>query len=812
MAGPLLVLGLIALCGQTALWCGVHGAQTSRISKYETVIPERRHLKQKRQVEPRDKTIQDHWEDNLSYSINAAERTYLLMLKKNTALLSNQFTLSRYTKDGQLEYSPQQKEIHCYYHGHVEGVEKSMVALSLCHGLRGVIHIGDQGYGIEPMEKSTLGEHLLYKLEDVQKEPTVCGVIHSDDGWQQDTVTSFFQEINSSYTGFNRQHLYRRKRDVLPVTSIVELSIMVDNYRYKIKGSDQAAVKKDVFELVNTVGAMYVPLNIQIVLIELNIWIDVNPFDVMSGTAGDVLGRFSNWRGTATGLKRSDASHLLIGRGSYNGVLGMAYVGTVCSPTIGSSISAFSNGSTPVIQATIVAHEIGHNLGMSHDDGRCGSSYIMYSTDMGAKTFSTCSSQDFQNLILQNKGNCLKNAPKPSDVLTEPVCGNNIVDSGEQCDCGSVQECKNPCCQAATCTLTSGSQCAYGLCCDNCKFRGSGTECRPQADSCDLAEYCNGSHPLCPEDFYVMDGYPCNNSQTYCYEGRCQTLDAQCKALFKEGATRASDTCFQVVNLFGDKYGNCGVSGEIYKKCASTDALCGKLQCTGTIVQPPNSSVSQYNNNNVYTCTAIDFNLGTDVPDPGMVHRGTGCGDGKACVDYACVNSSKLGYDCNVAAKCNDHGVCNNNGNCHCNYGWAPPSCAGSGCGGSIDSGPSPCDNRLRDAMLIVFLLVVPVLILVIIFFKRNAIKGMIRRRKQRYRENNNSTTVQTRPPKPNQNQQRNEDGNSNIMVDDVFTISRFTSPRPPVTPAVPPRPPPPQLDFLHKPPVPPRPQGFQNV
>ncbi|XP_069095250.1 disintegrin and metalloproteinase domain-containing protein 9-like [Pleurodeles waltl] len=811
MADPLLVLGLFTLCGQASLWFGAHGAQTSRISKYETVIPERRHLKQKRHVELHDKTIEDHWEDNLSYSIKASEQSYLLMLKKNTALLSNQFTLSRYTKDGQLETSPPQKETHCYYHGRVEGMEKSMVALSTCHGLRGVIHIGDQGYGIEPMEKSTLGEHLLYKLEDVQKEPSVCGVMNSDGEWQQETVDNFFHKINSSYSDFNRLDHSRRKRAVLPVTSTVELSMMVDNYRYKILGSNETAVKKDVFELVNTVSAMFLPLNIQIVLIELNIWMDVNPFDVMSGTAGDVLGRFSYWRGIGTGLKRSDASHLLIGRGAYSGVLGMAFVGTVCSPTTGSSISAYSDGSTPVSQATVVAHELGHNLGMSHDDGRCGNSYIMNSADTGATSFSTCSSDDFEKLILQNKGICLKNAPKPNDILTEPVCGNNIVDPGEQCDCGSVQECKNPCCQAATCTLTSGSQCAHGLCCENCKFKGAGTECRPQIDSCDLTEYCNGSHALCPDDFYVMDGYPCHNSQTYCSEGRCQNLDAQCQALFGQGATRGPDICFQVVNMNGDSHGNCGMSGANYKKCALNDTLCGKLQCTGTIVKPQYAYVAEYDTA-MFKCTMIDFKLGTDVPDPGLVHRGTGCGDGKACVDNACVNSSKLGYNCDVKSKCNDRGVCNNKGNCHCNYGWAPPSCAASGCGGSFDSGPAPCDNRLRDAMLILFLLVVPVLIVVIIFFKRNAFKAMIRRRKQRYRDNNNSTTVETGRPKPNQNQQRNKDDNSNIKVTDVFTISRFPSPRPPVTPAVPTRPPPPQMDFLNRPPIPPRPQGFQNI
>lgn len=32
---------------------------------------------------------------------------------------------------------------------------------------------------------------------------------------------------------------------------------------------------------------------------------------------------------------------------------------------------------------------------------------------------------------------------------------------------------------------------------------------------------------------------------------------------------------------------------------------------------------------------------------------------------------------------------CNDQGHCHCNNGWAPPNCATSGRGGSIDSGPA---------------------------------------------------------------------------------------------------------------------------
>lgn len=63
----------------------------------------------------------------------------------------------------------------------------------------------------------------------------------------------------------------------------------------------------------------------------------------------------------------------------------------------------------------------------------------------------------------------------------------------------------------------------------------AGWPCRKSADSCDLPEYCNGKSSFCPNDFYMMDGLSCQNNAAYCYEGRCQTYDYQCRHLFAPG-------------------------------------------------------------------------------------------------------------------------------------------------------------------------------------------------------------------------------------------------------------------------------------
>lgn len=63
----------------------------------------------------------------------------------------------------------------------------------------------------------------------------------------------------------------------------------------------------------------------------------------------------------------------------------------------------------------------------------------------------------------------------------------------------------------------------------------AGTPCRGSADACDLPEFCNGTGAFCPDDFYIMDGQSCQDEAAYCYEGRCQTYNSQCRTLFAPG-------------------------------------------------------------------------------------------------------------------------------------------------------------------------------------------------------------------------------------------------------------------------------------
>ncbi|XP_037319459.2 disintegrin and metalloproteinase domain-containing protein 9 [Pungitius pungitius] len=766
MVGKLTVFAFVLLsCFPCIDNKDIFNGLTLKVSKYSVVNPQLVD-RLKRSINRTTQSKENYGEETISYSVNINNRKHLLHLKKNRDFLHPNFVQYSSDANGNHNTSYPKPHVHCYYHGEVEGYEDSVVALSTCSGLRGVILVGNEIYGLEPVPQSTNNEHLLYLLKDIISGPATCGVVNE---------AASTQSHEPFEPGTSLTSLLRRKRN-LPETRYVELVLVADNLRYKVKNGNETAVREELVQIANLLDGYYKQLNIRVVLVGLQIFKDSNPFNV-NGSAREVLGEFVQWRKNVLLPKiRHDDAQLIIGRpNAYDGgIIGMAFVGTVCHVGTAGGINVFSANNL-VSASTVVAHEMGHNLGMNHDRSGCtcngNSGCIMGAVNGGVPAFSSCSAQDFENLIVRGGGTCLKNQPSPSNVVGVAECGNGRLEEGEQCDCGKPAECNNKCCDAATCQFTSGSACAQGGCCSNCQFKVAGTPCRESANACDIPEYCNGTAGFCPNDFYVMNGLPCQDPQAaaYCYEGRCQTYDFQCKHLFApDPATKAADICFKTTNLMGDRFGNCGMDNKgVLIKCTSANSMCGKLQCTNVDVNnPPPGAVVSIKIIDGAKCVNADFNLGPDVLDPGYANSGSPCEKGKTCINFECVNASALlaNLNCDARTTCNGKGVCNDRGNCHCENGWAPPSCDRAGRGGSIDSGPAQIDYSLRDGLLIFFLLVVPVLVLLILvllyFFRRDTLDPCLKGRhlKSRNVANRNvngksngivQTSVTTQPPFP---------------------------------------------------------------
>lgn len=95
-------------------------------------------------------------------------------------LLGKDFVQYTFGKAGKMKSSRPKIQVQCYYHGIVEGITNSKVLLSTCVGIRGIISILEKSYIIEPLNGSSTFEHLIYRMEDLEVEASVCGVPHHD--------------------------------------------------------------------------------------------------------------------------------------------------------------------------------------------------------------------------------------------------------------------------------------------------------------------------------------------------------------------------------------------------------------------------------------------------------------------------------------------------------------------------------------------------------------------------------------------------------------------------------------------------------
>ncbi|XP_061097096.1 disintegrin and metalloproteinase domain-containing protein 15 isoform X2 [Conger conger] len=675
------------------------------------------------------KALQNGHPDKLMCELQVGGTLYLLDLEKNHDLMPKPPNVFYYLPNGTGVSLEDRLLVHCYYHGSVRGYPESRVALSTCSGLRGVIVINAMvGFELLPEEKAKAkgwkksggeeeeeGMHLLYPSHRLESRTGGCGVSHT----QVPPLSAV-------------PHVHRSKRDILSETKYIELVLVVDHKEYINYQKNNKTIIYRMLDVANQVDWFYRPLNVRVALVGLEIWSDQDKIQVDKNPT-ETLNRFLEWR-TSKLLSRlrHDNAQLIMGDSFDGTTVGMASQSSMCSKDRSGGVNVDHLVSVLGVAST-VAHELGHNLGMSHDtaarrcqcqnEPRLGGCIMEASTGfMPGQLFSSCSARDLSLSLLHGGGMCLFNVPQPEKLLGGPRCGNLYVEKGEECDCGLVDECNDPCCNASTCRLVPGAQCSSdGICCNNCKLRPAGWVCRDPLGECDLPEHCTGASPYCPANVFLQNGASCQEGESYCYSGICASLDSQCQMLWGPNSTKGPDVCFSSVNKQGSKNGNCGQTPNgTYIPCSAADVLCGKIQCQGGSERPLLGSSAQILTTKVrvnYTdlvCRGTYLDLGDDVSDPAMVSQGAACGAGKACVSQRCQDVSVFGVE-DCQRKCSGHGVCNSNKNCHCDAGWAPPDCMYSGHGGSVDSGPArdPKESDpVRVALLVTFLFVLPAVLL----------------------------------------------------------------------------------------------------
>ncbi|KAK6329086.1 hypothetical protein J4Q44_G00010640 [Coregonus suidteri] len=645
-----------------------------------------------------------------SFLVEAFGKSFILDLELNHNLLSSDYVERHFDDKGRP--SQNMGGEHCYYHGWLRGVPGSWVALSTCHGLRGMFSDGNFSYGIEPVLNTSdeeQNDHVVYRMPDLDLLLSLqcpgCSLNSSDTegnsendtdpAGDDDGILSEPEEPIFIEEGLRRtkRQVRRGQRTVQTETKYIELMVVNDHDLFVQLRRSSSQTRNFAKAVVNMADAIYKEqLNTRIVLVAMETWSSQNMVSV-----GDdpllTLRDFMKYRKESI-KEHSDATHLFSGRTFQSSRSGTAYIGGICSLTRGGGVNEYGNVGP---MAITLCQSLGQNIGMMWNkehptagDCRCPDPWLgCIMEDTGyylPRKFSRCSVDEYLRFLQQGGGSCLFN--KPSNLLDSPECGNGFVEVGEECDCGSHVDCARSggaCCKK--CTLTHNAMCSNGLCCGDCRYELRGVTCREVTNDCDVPETCPGDSSQCPHNVHKLDGYMCDAGQGRCFGGRCKTRDGQCRSLW--GHNSADRFCYEKLNAEGTEKGNCGrdTSGQGWVQCNKQDVLCGFLLCTNMSAKPrfgdlqgDLTSLTIYHQNRYLDCRGGHAVL-EDGSDLGYVEDGTPCGPNMMCLDRRCLpvptfNLSTCPGSSPGSRICSHHGTCSNEVRCICDPDYTGKDCS----------------------------------------------------------------------------------------------------------------------------------------
>ncbi|KFO36439.1 Disintegrin and metalloproteinase domain-containing protein 5 [Fukomys damarensis] len=537
-------------------------------------------------------TPQDEvWKSDLlltlgSYSLNAIVKSFL----------ASASVVYSYDKNGAQHSQSLLPRMDCSYSGYVVGFPHSLVALTTCSGLRGVMQFKNISYGIEPLEAMSGFMHMIYEESN------------------NDTHVPLFGE-NDTYAWLNtakskvRSGLHKTEFTKL-FPRYIEMYIIVDKNLFVYMGSDVKTVTLKVIRLIGFVNTMLTQLKLTVVISTIELWSNTNKF-ATTGHPDDVLFRFLQWKHQHADPKPHYISYLLAFE-KHPTRIGATFPGYMCGNKYDAGVALYPVGLSLESYAVIIVQLLGLNVGLVYDNTdtcHCLGD-ICTMTPKAAYSgvlthFSTCSLDSFKSLASRSGLDCLKNNPHDKPVYKQSsrkrICGNSVREEGEECDCGTKLNCTHTkCCDPTSCRKKGSVVCGSGECCTtDCQLKKANTLCRPSIDKeCDFDEFCTGKQGDCVPDTYARDGSHCDAGGAFCFGGICRTFDRQCQSLIGGDSRGAPFACFEEVNSRGDSYGNCG-----HNFCQLQHVLCGKLVCTW----PHKRLVSRENLSVVYTHVRNDI-------------------------------------------------------------------------------------------------------------------------------------------------------------------------------------------------------------
>uniref|UniRef100_A0A8R1XSM7 Peptidase M12B domain-containing protein n=1 Tax=Onchocerca volvulus TaxID=6282 RepID=A0A8R1XSM7_ONCVO len=330
---------------------------------------------------------------------------------------------------------------------------EAYAAISNCDGnLKGVIVMPDEVYVLHPLpdrhvhrfdqnnrNDSDSGLHVIYKREVAQKD--FCGL--------ESIITS--AELTEDENEVSEDIYAVGQRLSEKGELIVELAIFIDELLWKLfsskYGIDASSKLQDyALTMLNNIQIMYhqpsaIPqLSFHVVRFEV---LTTQPSTMAahlhnSGHAQKYLDRFCHYQRNL-GSRDWDHALMLTGYDIHRGtgsrsISGIARLDGMCDPW---NTCTLAEG-LDFTSAFIGTHELGHSVGMRHDEPYCPAKHIMSSSlGPGKVTWSICSLRDYHTFLqrLDNRGkNCLRvsNLPQKLTMRTDLKPG-QVYDADKQC-------------------------------------------------------------------------------------------------------------------------------------------------------------------------------------------------------------------------------------------------------------------------------------------------------------------------------------------------------------------------------------------
>ncbi|XP_063714597.1 disintegrin and metalloproteinase domain-containing protein 11-like isoform X2 [Symsagittifera roscoffensis] len=613
--------------------------------------------------------------------------------------------------------APFTDEPPCFFQGHEIGnPSHSFLSLSTCNknSTWGHLKLNETEYFLEPNSAHPTAQPENWKklVFTRPKSTSIKGISRTR------RQASSWLDV-PSVKPLKQQDYFRLLSQVTETFLFNRKTISLSVYVDKDLASDfrtESDLKKYLFALINIVDGIFFKdlYRTHVVLNEVKVWSAVNLVD-LSADVEKNLRNFLMHLETLPQMPPSTVTLLLTGKKLVVPFESASNYRSICDPKKSAGvIRIFPDKMTDQSETpNTVALVLGNILGLTHDGStacNCSEGCIMskFSPYVLSK-FSRCSKNEYLQLVTSGRGFCLFDSISKSmdggvnhnHQQRLGLCGNGLMDPGEECDCGTQLECAltghSSCC--SQCMLTASAQCGSGECCNSqCRLRSNGSVCREQMGQCDVEERCDGHSPLCPPNTYKIDASPCNHQQDFCLKGECLTKDQQCQLLYGIQSKSGVDLCYHNLNSAGSGYGNCGdLGGGNYRPCYRQNVYCGMLQCNGSLSTSvriekvrrfrfnpfnTNSHSSQQGINDKCSSASVVLDDGTDV---GYVAPGTKCGTNRVCSrDSQCLDlrASDMdyfvcpGHDRITGHFCSHHGFCSNQRLCVCDYGWKGSDCS----------------------------------------------------------------------------------------------------------------------------------------